>query len=88
MDASAGVRFSLPNQVSLKSNEDKNYSVALSSQRNGQGLERPRVGGHRDVRAPHPTPHVPDAPMPDWPLAVMEAFLPCTVQVASIVKIN
>ena len=56
MDASSGVPFSLPNQVSLRSNEDKNYSVALSSQRNGQGLERPRVGGHRDLHTPHPTP--------------------------------
>ena len=58
MDASAGVPFSLSNQVSLRSNEDKNYSVALSSQRNGQGLERPRVGGHR-----YPIPRVPHAPM-------------------------
>lgn len=56
MDASAGVPFSLPNQVSLRSNEDKNYSVALSSQWNGQGLERPRVGGHRDLHTPHPPP--------------------------------
>ena len=83
MDASAGVPLSLSNQVSLRSNEDKNYSVALSSQRNGQGLERSRVGGHR-----YPIPRVSHAPMPGWPLGVMEAFLPCTVQVASIVKIN
>ena len=64
MDASAGVPLSLSNQVSLRSNEDKNYSVALSSQRNGQGLERPRVGGHLDLRAPHPTARVPHAPKP------------------------
>ena len=57
-------QWMLLHQVSLRSNEDKNYSVALSSQRNGQGLERPRVGGHLDLRAPHPTARVPHAPKP------------------------
>ena len=43
-------------QVPLRSNEDKNYSGALSSQRDGPGLRRGRVGGRPDLRAPHPTP--------------------------------
>ena len=46
------------------------------ARRAGPGLERPRVGGRRDLRAPHPTAQGPHTRTPGQPLGVPEALWP------------